>query len=111
MKTTIVLTRGSDWGTNRVYDTSVWGPEVTNEQADELAQLCLDRFQKLAAETSAYWLPQTSEVIGYANETVTTEQLEKWREQAIEEVWQAVLGESDDAELSRQVAALFPDTP
>ena len=108
MTTTIVLTRGSDWGTNRIFDAAVWGYDVTNEQADALGQLCLDRFQALAAETSAYWQPQTSEVIGNVGEAVTDEQLEEWREQAIEEVWQAVLGDSDDAELSRQVAALFP---
>ena len=109
MSTNIILARGSDWGTNRIYDTSVWGHDVTNEQANELAELCRNRFQVLAQETYAYWQPYTSEVMGRTTDTVTTEQLELWREQAIDDIWQAMMGESDNPKLTRQVNALFPD--
>lgn len=104
--TSIILTRGSKWSQ---AELDGWGADTSDEQATELSDLVRIRFHALAAEAGcgAYWTPQTSEVVGTTEDDVTTEQLEAWRDQATQEVWEAVLGESDDDELMRKVEAIF----
>ena len=100
--TSTVFTRGAEWSAATLYDG--WGDEVTDKQIEALGGLVTDRFQELAEDTSVYWYPQTSEVIGDVDDDVTTEQLETWREQAFAEVWSGVTDESDDADVCAKVA-------
>lgn len=105
--TTTVKARGHDW--SQAYLADGWGPETTNEQVTELCVLVLARFHKLSAEhgCGAYWIPQTSEVVGDVNEEMDPYVLDIWREDAIDAVWSAVIGESNDNELIEQVNAIF----
>ena len=120
--TSTVFSRGSKWSASNLYDG--WGDNITEEQIEALGDLVCDRFQELAgaAGSSAYWTPNTSEVIGnvYGQDTdehskwerpcgTTNEQLEGWREQAFSEVWAAVIGESNDADLCAKVAEIFKE--
>ena len=116
--TSTVFTRGAQWSASRLYDG--WGDNVTVAQAQALGDLVVQRFDELAhnAGSTVFWQPATSEVIGEVVGTgpdmwrevredggaTTPELLNEWREQATAEVWAAVIGESDDAELSAKVA-------
>jgi len=102
MATSTVFTRGSAWSASELYDG--WGSEATDEQVTALGVLVVERFHTLAQDTSVSWFPKTSEVIGDVDDDVTVEQLEAWREQALAEVWAAVIDESDDADLCAEVA-------
>lgn len=97
-----VFTRGSEWSEATLFDG--WG-DVTSDQAEALAGLVCDRFQELAKDTSVYWQPQTSEVIGNVDDDVTTEQLETWRKAALDELGACVTDESDNGDLCARVAA------
>jgi len=105
--TSTVFTRGSAWRVAELHD--VWGDNVTDEQVAALGKLVVERFHTLAQDTSVSWFPTTSEVIGDVDDDVTTEHLEEWREQALEEVWAAVVGESADADLCAEVADIFKE--
>lgn len=121
--TSTVFARGAQWSAATLYDG--WGDDVTDEQASELGNLVVQRFDELAraAGSTVFWQPATSEVIGEVVGTgpdmwreardddgeTTTEPMDDWRERAIAEVWAAVIGESDDAELYAKVAAIFQE--
>ena len=121
--TSTVFTRGSQWSANSLHDG--WGENVTDDQAQALGDLVVQRFDELAhnAGSTVFWQPATSEVIGEVVGTgpdmwkevredggeTTPELLAEWREQATAEVWAAVIGESDDAELCAKVAAILQE--
>ena len=115
--TSTVFSRGSKWSEATLSDG--WG-DVTDEQSAALAGLVVERFEQLAhaTDSTVFWQPQTSEVIGEVvgdgddkgsevrddgGET-TQEDMEQWRKAAFAAVWDAVIGESDDAEMCARVA-------
>ena len=116
--TSLVFARGNKWSGSTFFDG--WRETTTDEQAEALGALVVERFEALAraAGSTVFWQPATAEVIGEVVGTgpdmwqevrddggeTTTEQLETWREQATGEVWACVLGESDDADLCAKVA-------
>jgi hypothetical protein len=118
-----VFTRGARWSAAALYDG--WGDNVTDEQAKALGDLAVERFDNLAraSGSTVFWQPATSEVIGEVvgsgpdmwqevrddGGQTTPELMEEWREQATAEVWAAVIGDSDDAELCAKVAEVLGD--
>lgn len=100
-----VFVRGSEWSATTLLEA--WGEGVSDEQAEELGDLVVARFEELAAKAgdpSIHWIPRTSEVIGECyGETrdghhwsdpvhEMDADLDELREQAMAEVWDAVCG-------------------
>lgn len=108
--TTTVVARGSEWSSSTLHDG--WGDNVTDEQVAELGKLAVTRFEDLA-EAAGYlvdWLPSVSQVHGVdldmyddAGECI----LDDIRKQAIEEVWQAVIG--DGGPMAAAVTRIFEE--
>jgi hypothetical protein len=120
MATQTVFARGSEWSDTALYDG--WGDNVTQEQAKALGNLVVERFEELAAkagDSSIYWQPATSEVIGEVYGETTHEHgmwdpinpidadLDDLRNQAVEEVWAAGIGE--DSPMATQVREILED--
>jgi hypothetical protein len=93
---------------------------LTDEQVKVLGDLVVARFEELCAEAgdlSIWWSPRTSEVIGECMGETTAEchwsthvydvdlDLDALREQAHEEVWQAVV--ESTGPMAEQVRAIF----
>ena len=85
--TTIVLERGSDWGTTRLYGD--WGEGADEATEKMLGGLVVDRFEELAADIddSIRWYPSLSEVHGDVNDRDAEADLTTLRDQAFDEVW------------------------
>jgi hypothetical protein len=109
MGTGTVFARGSDWSASQLYDSAAWG-DVTDEQAKDLGNLVVERFELLCAQAgdpTIHWLPNTSEVIGEVYGQDTDEHskwdpvhdvdldLDELRDQAMSAVWEAVCGDQD----------------
>jgi len=94
--TTRVVARGSEWSVSTLHDG--WGDNVTDAQARALSTLAVSRFEELAREAGypVMWFPFTSEVQGNISLDVYDDcgncALDDIREQAINQVWNAVVG-------------------
>lgn len=122
--TNAVFAKGWKWGTCYVYDSSMWGEFVSDDEAKALGDLAVARFEELCAEAgdeSIFWQHQTSEVIGEVYGQDTEEHgkfdrtsgvypnLDDLREQAIDEVFNATCGE--ETPMSKRVAEALGEAP
>jgi hypothetical protein len=120
--TTAVFTRGSGWGISALYDD--WGDNITPEQGEALGDLVAERFEELCAEagdSSIYWQPSTSEVLGEVYGENTDEHgmwdpthdveidLVALRNQANNEVWDALVCEEEDLPMTDRVRDILDD--
>lgn len=93
--TTTVLTRGSEWSASTLHDG--WG-DVTDTQVKQLSCLVCSRFEELAKDAGylVSWFPFISEVRGdvdlNAHDDTEGCVLDDIREQATQDVWEAVIG-------------------
>lgn len=105
MTSKTVFARGCQWCSNCLHDG--WGEGLTDDQIDSLADLVVKRFEELCAasgDPSISWHPRTSEVIGecygetggghHWSDPVNpiNADLDELREQATQEVWEALCG-------------------
>jgi hypothetical protein len=98
---------------------NIWGPDVTPEQEQRLADMVVNRFNEIAQAhgSTVTWYPHVSEVIGEVygegnrmweekrsdGGQTTDEDLYAWREQASEEIWQAFCDNTKDESLRKKI--------
>lgn len=87
MTTQSVKARGSNWSSAALFDG--WGNESTEEQCTQAGEATVALFHQIAQANghSVLWTPATSEVIGNRDDDIDPEQLDEWREQATQEVF------------------------
>lgn len=104
-----VIARGSDWSMVTLDDG--WG-DVTDKQMCALSELAVERFHELCAEhMSGYtvdWQPTLSEVTSEDGKTPLGETLEDIRDEAISDVWEALIGNTSP--MSERVDAILDNT-
>ena len=91
-----VVAQGSEWSASTLHDG--WGEGVTDEQVSKLGALVVSRFEELAQTEgyTVYWFPAQSVVSGDVDVSLYDDHgnciLDGIREQAINQVWNAVIG-------------------
>lgn len=87
--TQTVLTRGTAWGANALYDSEAWGEGVNVEAAGDAV---IREFHRIAEQngSEAIWYPTISEVMGPIDDPADADDLNAWREQADEMVMNRV---------------------
>lgn len=87
MTTQSVKIRGYRWGRDNLNDG--WGNESTDEQRTQAGEATVALFHQIAQAHghNVLWTPATSEVIGNRDDDIDPEQLDEWREQATQEVF------------------------
>lgn len=113
--TRTIYARGHLWSGDTLYDG--WGDNVDNDQVTALGNLVVERFHELCekhGDPSIYWTPQTSEVTYEVKHSTwkpvykLDTNIEDLAEQALEEVWNAVLGY--DTPVSDKVDEIFEES-
>ena len=100
----IVVARGSKWGSATLLDGWGDGPEGFEI---EMARLATSRFEDLVQDRGdcVFWFGSTSEVVGDEDTKLDGDELAEIREQAVADVWQALT--ENEGPLAAEVAAVI----